>query len=73
MHNLNLSFRFADMVVDKKRTVNELADFRALSDSRTHVRESREQLDVIDKRTAETRSSFHITLSYVFDDSGEIA
>jgi len=63
---------FVDLIVDEDGTVQEFANTDAFSNDRAHARKTGQQLDVVEKGFAKTRSRFTVIFSNVTDDIPEI-
>ena len=72
MEYLDFALGLVNAVIDEKGAVEQLSDMLPFSDQATHVRESSEQLNVFDKRIAETEGGFRVVFGNVADDLGEI-
>ena len=71
--NLDFALGFADVIVDEKRAVQQFAHLSPFSNQATHTRETSQQLDVLDQRTAELRRNLRVILGNVADDVRQIA
>jgi len=72
MKNFDFALAVADVIVDKKRAVQQFPYMGPFPNQPTHARETSQQLDVLDQRTAEVRGSLRVVLSNVPDDFREI-
>ena len=72
MEDLDFAIGFADLVIDEKWTVQQLADQVAFANQATHPGKPSEQLDVCDQGTAKARSSLCVIFGDVADDFGEV-
>ena len=59
-------------VVNQNRAVKELADLGTFSHQSPHSRKASEKIDVVEQRTAKTRSCLGVILGDISDDFCEI-
>jgi len=70
--NLDFALGFADLIVDEKRAVQQLANQGSFSNRAAHMGKPSQQFNVGGQGTAKAGGSLRVVLSNMADDFSEI-